>query len=109
MSMIGSEDCVVAGAVCAWDVSPAKTQATAAAGGAVTPARTSRRVGRWSSCNMVGDFRYSGEMNAIRLSRAFVVLLSFLGAAPTSAPTVKKEDLPRVPPTEPRDAIKTFK
>src|SRR5438067_9785382 len=50
-------------------------------------------------------------MNAIRLLGAFVVLAVSLMArgATTTVPTVKSEDLPRVPPTEPKDAIKTFK
>src|SRR5215213_5132799 len=50
-------------------------------------------------------------MNAIRPILAFVVMAGALVAhgATTTAPAVKKEDLPRVPPTEPRDAIKTFK
>src|SRR5436189_5209395 len=60
---------------------------------------------------MAADFRYSVAMNAIRGFIAFVVILFIFapawGAAPT--PTVKQEDLPRVPPTEPRDVMKTFK
>src|SRR6266566_3621535 len=34
---------------------------------------------------------------------------SFASAAPATEPTVRKEDLPRVPATEAKDALKTFK
>ena len=50
-------------------------------------------------------------MHALRQIGLFVVVFASItrAATTTSAPTVKPEDLPRVPPTEPKDAIKTFK
>src|SRR5580765_7501326 len=39
----------------------------------------------------------------------FPALFASLAIAATTEPTVKKEDLPRVPATEAKDALKTFK
>src|SRR5256714_2484092 len=47
-------------------------------------------------------------MNALRGLAIFVVCAASALAA-TTEPTVKKEDLPRVPPTEARDVMQTFK
>jgi putative membrane-bound dehydrogenase-like protein len=51
-------------------------------------------------------------MRIVRHIAAIVVLASaaacLFAAEPASGPTVKPEDLPRVPPTEPADAIKKF-
>ncbi len=48
-------------------------------------------------------------MNALRQIAVFVVISASVAGAAATAPTVKPEDLPRVPPTEPKDAVKTFK
>src|SRR2546421_10691566 len=47
-------------------------------------------------------------MNALHWLVIFVACAASANAA-TTEPTVKKEDLPRVPPTEARDVMQTFK
>src|SRR5688500_13633615 len=52
-------------------------------------------------------------MQLLRQILPLVVIVStaaclFAGSAPATEPTVKPEDLPRVPPTEPQDALKRF-
>src|SRR5688572_13670363 len=63
-------------------------------------------------CNMTLDSRYIPAAMPALLRLVFIVVACVatqLYAATTSAPTVTAADLPRVPATEPQDAIRTFK
>ena len=69
-----------------------------------------RRVMR-DSCNIAGDYRYIDVIMPVlrHLAAAVVLGIALCAQGATTAPTVKAEDLPRIAPTEARDAINTFK
>src|SRR6187551_788800 len=102
MSMIGSRG--VAGCDAGADDGAACARTIELASAAAVPASICRRVivGRCNmKCNSPVESR--NAMNLLRQTLALVALLSIAAAAVLYAaePTVKPEDLPRVPPTEP--------